>query len=114
MSFFLTILLPLAIDSYPYERKYLIVVNEDGFVLVGANDGDLSPTSVYGGATVSCDDFSGIILTGNNAKILGSSRQLAVGPSPRTPSLDGSSVFQSGLVFDPNEIKSRNKPDGVT
>ena len=73
---------------YPYERGYLVVVNEDNSVLVGANGGDLFPASI-------------------------GRRQLAE-PLPRTPTFAGSSVFQSGLVYDPTELKIRNKPDGVT
>ena len=66
---------------YPYERGYLVVVNEDNSVLVGANGGDLFPASIGDGAV---------------------------------SAFAGSSVFQSGLVYDPTELKIRNKPDGVT
>jgi hypothetical protein len=40
--------------SYPYERGYLVVVNENDSVLVGANGGDLYPASIGIGAVSSC------------------------------------------------------------
>ena len=149
---------PPVSDSYSYERGYLVVVNEDDSVLVGANGGDLFPASEYGGAAVACDCTSAVSTRGAfdaitrvsagglNAK-KNSKLEERVGLSPGTPSclevklnydavtcgdapvrllgpaspdgpspssLDGSSVFQSGLVYDPTELKIRNKPDGVT
>ena len=94
---------------YPYERGYLVVVNEDNSVLVGANGGDLFPASIGNGAVSACDGVNGV----KGVPTYFGRRQLAE-PLPRTPTFDGSSMFQSGLVYDPTELKIRNKPDGVT
>ena len=55
---------PPVSDSYSYERGYLVVVNEDDSVLVGANGGDLFPASEYGGAAVACDCTSAVSTRG--------------------------------------------------
>jgi hypothetical protein len=105
---------------YSYERGYLVVVNEDDFVLVGANGGDLFPASIGDGAVSSCDRVAAVqeLNKLKDAK-MGLGRRQLLEPSPKkpifdTPTFAGSSVFQSGLVYDPTEIKIRNKPDGVT
>ena len=100
---------------YPYERGYLVVVNEDNSVLVGANGGDLFPASIGDGAVSACDGAATVqaFAKSKGDKTTLGRRQLAE-PLPRTPTFAGSSVFQSGLVYDPTELKIRNKPDGVT